>query len=320
MATAAAAATRPDSAESTFARDVAAGLSLPQKALSAKYFYDEAGSRLFDQICDLPEYYPTRTETGILQARAADIAAGAGAGVALIEFGSGSSAKVRLLLDALERPAAYVPIDISGAHMQAAAAVLRRDYPGLQVLPVEGDFTGPIPLPHFPAGTQRLGFFPGSTIGNFTPSQAHGFLAQAADTLGAGALFVVGVDLKKDPVRLEAAYNDAQGVTAAFNLNLLTRINRELGGDFDRAAFHHDALYNEAEGRIEMHIRSLRPQTVHVGGRAFTFREGETIHTENSYKYAVPEFRDLVQAAGWTVDEVLTDAEGLFALFCLSRA
>lgn len=320
MATAAATETRPSATDSAFARDVATGLALPQKALSAKYFYDEVGSRLFDQICELPEYYPTRTETGILRSRAADIAARAGAGVALIEFGSGSSAKVRLLLDALERPAAYVPIDISGAHMQAAAAALRRDYPGLQVLPVEGDFTGPIPLPRFAADTRRLGFFPGSTIGNFTPADAGRFLAQAGETLETGALFLVGVDLKKDRARLEAAYNDAQGVTAAFNLNLLARINRELDGEFDLAAFRHRALYNEAEGRIEMHIESLRPQTVRVGDDTFRFHAGETVHTENSYKYAVPEFRDLAAEAGWTTDEVLTDAEELFAVFLLRRA
>jgi L-histidine Nalpha-methyltransferase len=306
--------------DDAFARDVVHGLSRPQKTLPAKWFYDAEGSRLFDLICELPEYYPTRTETGILAENAGRIAAMAGPGVPLVEFGSGSSAKVRLLLDALDRPAAYVPIDISAEHMMGAAASLRAAYPGLAVLPVAGDFTKALPLPSAIGGARRLGFFPGSTIGNFTRQDAGAFLADAAATLGRDALFVVGVDLRKDKARLHAAYNDAQGVTARFNLNLLARINRELGGDVDLDAFRHQAFYDEELGRIEMHLESLRAQTVRAAGHGFAFRAGETIHTESSYKYAPEEFGRLAGKAGWRVREVFSDREQLFAVFCLEAA
>jgi L-histidine Nalpha-methyltransferase len=302
-----------------FARDVLDGLSRPGKALPAKYFYDEEGSRLFDRICELPEYYPTRTETGILQDAAGRIAALAGQGCSLIEFGSGSSTKVRILLDAMDAPAAYVPIDISAEHMLNAAAALRADRPGLDVVPMAADFTRAVHLPEDLPG-RRVGFFPGSTIGNFTPGEAADFLRQAAQTLGPSSLFVLGVDLRKDVARLEAAYNDAAGVTAAFNLNLLHRINRELGGTFDVAAFRHRAFFNAVESRIEMHLESTVAQMVEVAGEGFRFRAGETIHTENSYKYSVDDLEALAGRAGWRVEICFTDPEGLFAVFCLTPA
>jgi dimethylhistidine N-methyltransferase len=302
-----------------FLKDVLAGLSTRQKAISPKYFYDAAGSRLFDRICELPEYYPTRTETSILRASAADIAARAGWDVALVEFGSGSSTKVRILLDALQLPAAYVAIDISGEHLQNAAAALQRDYPHIEVDAIEADFTQEVRLPDSVRGKKRLGFFPGSTIGNFSPDEAELFLHKAARTLGHGADMLVGVDLKKHGAILHAAYNDSAGVTAAFNMNLLTRINRELRGDFNLKNFRHRAVYNAAMGRIEMHLESLKPQSVRIAGDVFTFREGETIHTENSYKYSVESFHRLVNKAGWRVGDIYTDAEKLFSLHYLTR-
>ncbi|WP_296579564.1 L-histidine N(alpha)-methyltransferase [Xanthobacter sp.] len=300
-----------------FRADVIEGLSASPKQLAPKYFYDEAGSRLFDLICRLPEYYPTRTELGVLKAHAGDIAALAGPGASLVEFGSGSSVKVRLLLDALERPAAYVPIDISGPHMRAAVAALARDYPTVAMTPVEGDFTRTLELPHLSEGGRRIGFFPGSTIGNFTPAEAEAFLTHARQSLGEGAALVLGFDLPKERAVLEAAYDDHQGVTAAFNLNLLTRINRELGADFDLAAFHHRALFNEAESRIEMHLESRAAQTVRLDGARFTFAPGETIHTENSYKYAASRLMGMAQAAGWRQAALWTDPRGWFAVAVL---
>lgn len=300
-----------------FRADVIEGLSASPKRLSPKYFYDEAGSRLFDLICRLPEYYPTRTELGVLKAHAGDIAAIAGPGASLVEFGSGSSVKVRLLLDALARPAAYVPIDISGPHMRAAVAALAKDYPAVAMMPVEGDFTRPLELPDLGRGGRRIGFFPGSTIGNFTPGEAAAFLAHARQSLGAGTALVLGFDLPKDRAVLEAAYDDRQGVTAAFNLNLLTRINRELGADFDLAAFHHRALFNEAESRMEMHLESRAAQTVRLDGARFTFAPGETIHTENSYKYAVPRLVEMARASGWRTAATWTDPRGWFAVAVL---
>lgn len=314
---------RGDPSASRFLADVHAGLAQPQKALPPKYFYDEAGSRLFDLICRLPEYYPTRSELEILTARAGAIGAAAGPGACLVEFGSGSSVKVRLLLDAMDAPAAYVPIDISGPHMRAAVAQLARAYPGVAMVPVEADFTRPLHLPpRLPplgAGGRRVGFFPGSTIGNLTPDAAVGFLGNAAAVLGPGAAFVVGFDLAKDADVLHAAYNDRQGVTAAFNLNLLNRINRELGADFDLSAFRHKAFYDPAAGRVEMHLESLADQTVRIAGHAFRFARGETIHTESSYKYAAADFSAMAGQAGWTSRALWTDARGWFAAALLER-
>jgi len=309
----------PDSDRDAFRSDVLAGLAAHPKALPAKYFYDAAGSRLFDAICELDEYYPTRTELKILKAHAGDIAARAGDGATLVEFGAGSLVKVRILLEALSAPAAYVPIDISHDHLLAASSLLAREYRSLSVLPLVADFTRAVRIPPH-AGRQMLGFFPGSTLGNFTPTDATAFLRQAGETLGPGALFVLGIDLKKDTRRLEAAYNDRKGVTAAFNLNLLARINRELNGSFDLSAFRHKAVFNATEGRIEMHLESLSDQRVEVDGRSISFAAGETIHTENSYKYSTDEITARARDAGWHMEQVWTDAHALFAVCLLKRA
>ncbi|MFG1379678.1 L-histidine N(alpha)-methyltransferase [Xanthobacter autotrophicus] len=307
-----------DEATALFRADVLYGLSQPQKAVPPKYFYDEAGSRLFDLICRLPDYYPTRCEIEILKACAAEIGALAGPGASLVEFGSGSSIKVRLLLDAMAAPAAYVPIDISGPHMRAAVTRLAEAYPGVAMVPVEADFTQSVRLPPLEDG-RRVGFFPGSTIGNFTPQAATAFLAHVGDVLGAGSALVVGFDLAKDRAVLEAAYDDRQGITAAFNLNLLARINREVGADFEPSAFRHRAFLNGAESRIEMHLESVRQQEVSIGRHHFAFARGETIHTENSYKFSADAFLAMVRHAGWRQHAVWTDPKGWFAVAALER-
>jgi len=303
--------------ESEFARDVIAGLSTTPKLLWAKYFYDDRGSELFEQITTLPEYYPTRTELGILEKRAAEIARFIPTGAALIEFGSGSTVKARILLRAAA-VGAYVPVDISAGFLNSEAARLRRDLPHLRIVPVAADFTKPFELPAAIRSRARVGFFPGSTIGNFEPSQAAEFLRHAARLLGTGAHFIVGVDLVKDEAVLEAAYNDAAGVTAAFNLNLLRRINRELGADFDLERFRHKALYNRAQHRIEMHLESRVAQDVAVCDRTIAFAAGETIHTESSYKYTVESFQMLAAQAGWSPAAVWTDRNGYFSLHALT--
>lgn len=302
-----------------FRADVLAGLGASRKTLPAKYFYDAAGSRLFDAICELPEYYPTRTELGILEARAGEIADHAGPDARLVEFGAGSLVKVRVLLDAMDKPAACVPIDISADHLFAASRNLSDAYPALKVVPVVGDFTRSLALPSLP-GRRTMGFFPGSTIGNFTPSDARTFLREASRTLGPDALFVLGVDLKKERATLEAAYNDDAGVTAAFNLNLLARINRELDGTFDLSRFTHRAFFNEEESRIEMHLVSGSDQVVRAAGRTFRFSRGETIHTENSYKYDSQSVSSLALSAGWSVCATWTDEARLFGVFLLCRS
>ena len=289
--------------DGTLRGDALAGLSKPRKTLPSKHLYDAEGSRLFEAITDLPEYYPTRTERLLLAEAAPDVAAhlaalGAEKGV-LIEFGSGASTKTRLILDALPDLAAYAPIDISPDALGQAAAALVRDYPKLAVTPIEGDFTKPNPLPASLDGLPRIGFFPGSTIGNFTPEEAEGFLRSSRDMLGQGAAFLVGFDLVKEAAVLEAAYDDAQGVTAAFDLNLLARLNRELDANFDLSSFRHRAVWDQVEGRIEMRLQSLKKQTVTVAGRSIAFVEGETIHTENSYKYRMEVFEALAARAGW---------------------
>ena len=305
--------------ESEFARDVIAGLSARPKWLWAKYFYDDRGSELFEQITALPEYYPTRTELGILEERAPEIARFIPTGAALIEFGSGSTVKARIVLRA-SAVAAYVPVDISAGFLSSEAARLKRDLPHLRILPVAADFTKPFELPAAIRSRARVGFFPGSTIGNFEPSQAAEFLRHAARLLGTGAHLIVGVDLVKDEAVLEAAYNDAAGVTAAFNLNLLRRINRELGADFDLDHFHHKALYNRAQHRIEMHLESRAAQNVAVCDRMIAFAAGETIHTESSYKYTVESFQALAAQAGWSPAAVWTDPKGYFSLHALRLA
>ncbi|HVL14615.1 MAG TPA: L-histidine N(alpha)-methyltransferase [Gemmata sp.] len=302
-----------------FRADVLAGLSHPQKRLAAKYFYDEAGSRLFDAITELPEYYPTRTELGILRARGGEMAARCGPRCLLVELGAGSLTKVRLLLDRLDRPAAYAPVDVSGSHLRSAAAALADDYPALPVEPVVADFTRPFALPDVPAA-RRVVFFPGSTIGNFDPPEADALLRRVARLVGPGGGLLLGIDLRKDVAVLELAYNDAAGVTAAFNRNLLERINRELGGDFDPAAFRHAAIFNRDRSRIEMHLVSERPQRVRVGGELFDFRAGESIHTENSYKYDVTAFAARAAACGLRLDQTWTDPRQYFALLYLTAA
>ena len=305
----------------TFREDVIAGLSLPEKALSPKYFYDAAGSRLFEAICRLKEYYPTRRELALTRAHLDEIARFTGARCQLIEYGSGESLKTRLLIQRL-RPSAYVPVDISEAALRAAAKRLARAFPWLHVLSVVGDFMRPLKLPVYGARSsdRRVVYFPGSTIGNLTPDEAHAFLRMSRGQIGRRGAMLVGVDLKKDANVLHAAYNDAKGVTAAFNRNLLVRINRELGGDFDLQRFAHYAFYNVARGRIEMHLVSLAKQSVNVGRHRFGFDVGESIHTENSCKYSVDEFSALALAAGFRTDQVWKDSRGYFALFGLSAA
>ncbi len=304
-------------AATAFAADVLEGLAATPKQLPAKYFYDEAGSRLFERITELPEYYPTRTELQILESSAASIARLTDPGAALIEFGSGSTAKARLLLRHMVSVRAYVPVDISAEFVNGEAARLQADFPALEVLPVAADFTGAFELPAAVKAGPRLGFFPGSTIGNLEPHEVTGFLRRAKRVLGQGAAFVVGVDLVKDPEVLYAAYNDSQGVTAQFNRNLLVRVNRELGADFDVSAFEHHAFYHRELRRIEMHLASLRRQKVRILGKCFDFRAGETIHTENSYKYTIESFAALARGAGWTTGPVWTDPERYFAVQAL---
>ena len=293
------------------------GLAQPEKRISSKYFYDERGSRLFEEICELDEYYVTRTELKLLRRHAADIAAEAGANAAMIEFGSGASLKERILLDALDAPAAYIPVDISKDHLMDAAQALAVDYPELRVYGVCADYTRPFELPRIAAEGNHFGFFPGSTIGNFRRRDVADFLAKAGATLGRGAGFVVGVDLKKDPAILHAAYNDTKGVTAAFNMNLLARINRELGGDIDLDSFSHVARYDEPGGYVEMRLRSERGQTVTILGQSFEFAEGETIHTEYSCKYDVDEFQALAASAGMEPKHCWVDEDRLFSIHYL---
>lgn len=303
-----------------FRADVLDGLSEPQKRLPAKYFYDERGSQLFDRICELPEYYPTRTEMGLLEQHRGEIAQLVGPGAVLVELGSGSSTKVRLLLDALERPAAYVGLDISREHLLASTRQLSEAYPELPVIPVCADYTRRVELPSELPARGRLGFFPGSTVGNFTPPEAKRFLAEAVRTIGAGGAMLIGVDLLKDTRTLHAAYNDAAGVTAAFNLNVLERINRELGADFDLEAFEHRAVYNADRGCMEMQLVSRRDQSVQVSGRTFRFSRGEHIHTEDSHKYRLDRFATLAREAGWLPTRTWVDPDGLFSLCYLRVA
>jgi L-histidine Nalpha-methyltransferase len=301
--------------EESFRDAVLHGLARPRKAIPCKFFYDERGSALFEQICRLPEYYPTRTEIAILDENADEIAAQMGAYSRIIEFGSGASQKARILLQALDRPAAYVPVDISREHLREAAATLAEDFPELAVVAVCADYTGPFTLPQLPGPAgKRVGFFPGSTIGNFEPDAAARFLTNCANILGAGGEMVIGVDLKKDARILDAAYNDRAGVTAAFNLNLFERINRELDGDLDLDQFEHFAFYSETKGRVEIYIRSLADQQATIAGRCFEFATGELIHTEYSYKYAVEEFRGLAGRAGFRPVDTWTDPAELFSV------
>ena len=303
--------TRPRRAPCAFQIDLLEGLRRPHKRIASKYFYDVEGSRLFERITALPEYYPTRTEFGILTANAPEIARLIGPDVELVEFGAGSLRKVRLLLDGLESPRSYVPIDIAGDYLMEVAERLEREYPNLRVNPMVADFTKPVELE--PSDASRVGFLPGSTIGNFSDAEAITLLRNFRETLGGGGL-LIGADLVKDPAILHAAYNDAEGVTAAFNKNLLVRANRELGADFDLDAFAHYACYNPVAQRVEMYLVSLARQSVHVCGEAFAFRQGEAIHTEDSNKYTLARFKALALEAGYAPRMVWTDDAQLFSV------
>jgi len=299
----------------TLLEDVLAGLALPQKSIPPKYFYDEQGCRLFEAICELPEYYLTRTETAILRANIAEIAQFVGPEAELIEFGSGVQAKTRILIQALQTQL-YVPVDIAIDTLRASSSELARRFPFLNIVGICADYTQPLALPTF-AGVpirRKVVFFPGSTIGNFTPAEALAFLKQARKAVGSGGILLIGVDLKKDKATLDAAYADPKGVTAQFNLNLLHRINRELAADFQVNRFRHKAFYDPTQGRIEMHLESLYSQFVHVAGRRFDFAPGETIHTEISCKYSIAEFQELGKRAGFTPEKVWTDPEQLFGV------
>lgn len=302
--------------KSDLRQEVLAGLASDPRRLSPKWFYDRRGSELFEAITETPEYYPTRTELALLEQHSEEMAALLGSDCLLVELGSGSSRKIRLLLDALS-PAAYMPVDISRDFLLDAARELAGEFPEVEVHAICADYSRGLQLPWAPDHLPRAAFFPGSSIGNFEPAQAQRLLEHLAHALGSGGQLLIGVDLQKDPAILNAAYNDAQGITAAFNLNLLSRINRELDADFDLEAFSHHAFYNEALGRVEMHLVSDCSQRVNVAGTVFEFDQGDGIHTESSYKYTVEGFQQLARPAGFAPVQVWTDPEALFSVHCL---
>ncbi len=307
----------PDIANRALHDAAVAGLSTTPKGLSPKWFYDDRGSAIFEEITQLPEYYPSRTERAILADKLAQLQSHVPHGAALVELGSGASVKTRLLLDGLEGLSAYVPVDISAEFLHASAAEIARDFPDLDVRPVVADFTQPVALPDL-GGRPVVGFFPGSTIGNLTPDAAEQLLRQLGDWPAHGAL-ILGVDLVKAPETLVAAYDDAAGVTARFNMNLLARLNREAGADFDLEKFRHKAVWNADAARVEMHLESRVAQSLRLGDQVVDFAAGETIHTESSHKYTVESLSALAQAAGWRLAEVLTDPQALFAVAILRR-
>ena len=299
----------------SFRAAVLDGLSAPQKQISSKFLYDERGSKLFDQICELDEYYPTRTEIGILQEYVEEMVEAIGPRARLVELGSGSSMKTRILLDHLDDLAVYVPIDISRSHLVAAAEQIAEAYPDVPVQPLCADYTATFDLPTPPRpATRTVAFYPGSTVGNFQPHEARDFLGRLVDGIGEDGGLLIGVDLKKDVDVMEAAYNDAAGVTAAFNKNLLRRMNRELDATFALDRFEHVSVWNEEKGCVESFLRSTTDQTVMVAGTRFSFDEGETIHTEYSYKYTLDEFAELIGEAGFSVDRVWTDDRSYFSV------
>lgn len=308
-------------AQQSLLKEVLAGLAKPQKQIPAKFFYDRRGCELFDAICGLPEYYLTPTETAMMQQFAAEMAQLLGAGCLLIEYGSGTGRKTRILLERLHPPV-YMPIDIACEQLRASSRELALAFPGMQVIAVCADYSEPIALPEcfVPGLKRRAIYFPGSTIGNFTKEETVVFLRRALRVVGPGGAMLVGVDSKKPTAQLDAAYNDSRGITAEFNLNLLTRINRELKGDFRLENFRHRAFYNSGEGRIEMHLESLVAQQVVIQGRRFGFSAGETIHTENSYKYSVDEFQQLARQAGFEPLRAWTDAQQLFSVHYLNAS
>jgi dimethylhistidine N-methyltransferase len=304
---------QPDMAQ--FLADVITGMQCSPKTLPCKYFYDERGSQLFDEICELPEYYLTRTEDEIIKRHAQEMADQIGAGVMLVEYGSGSSTKTRALLDRLAAPVAYVPVDISREHLRRTATRLSRSYPEIEMLPVCADFTKPFALPASQRKpTHSAVFFPGSTIGNFQPNEAQAMLKRLAAMCGAGGGLLIGIDLQKDIGTMEAAYNDAQGVTAEFNLNVLHRINQELDATFNADLFRHEAKYDREKGRITMSLASVRPQCVTIGEQAFEFAAGEAIITEYSHKYTIDGFATMAAEAGLTLRRTWTDANQRFAV------
>ena len=313
------ATTRPRAAaDSVFLADTLAGLSGDPKRLPCKYFYDRRGSQLFDAICEQPEYYLTRLELEIMQRYAKDMADALDSHVMLIEFGSGSSTKTHLLLEHLHLPATYVPVDISGEHLAITVRQLRSDYPDIEILPVCADFTRDISLPKSRQPlSHRAAYFPGSTIGNLQPPAAQELLEGIAKICGRGGGLLIGIDLQKDIDTIEAAYNDAAGVTAKFNLNMLGRINRDLGGEFDIDSFQHRARYDEIHHRVDIRLVSQRDQAVDVDGQTFQFEEGETIHTEFSHKYTIDTFADLANEAGFVLRASWTDSAEYFAVLHL---
>lgn len=307
-----------DATESLFFRDIVKGLTATRKTLSPKYFYDEQGSQFFDEICDLTEYYPYRTELNLLPRVAQDLANSLTECVSVVEFGAGSLHKIRPLLNAVAQIEEFIPIDISDDHLRQACDDLQQQYQHIRVRPLAADFCHPIQLPQ--SDYRRMGFFPGSTIGNFTPADATQFLRSARKTLGAGAKLLIGVDTKKSPDILHQAYNDDAGVTAKFNLNILHRINRELDCRIAVENFEHRAFYDAALGRVEMHLVSIKKQAFRLGEHAITFEQGETIHTENSYKYSPQDFAALAETAGWGVEQFWLAERSMFSMYLLQCA
>ena len=303
-----------------FAEAVLNGLEQPHKNIPCRFLYDARGSELFEDITRLEEYYPTRTEISLLTRHGPEIAERAGTGCAVVEFGSGSSRKTHILLESLSDASAYVPIDIDEAALRDAAVRLKADFPRLSLFPLQADFSQGIDLPGEIANARKLGFFPGSTIGNFEADDAVDFLSDAGDLLGPDSDLLIGVDLRKDPAILVPAYDDSKGVTAEFTLNLLHRVNRELSGNLDISRFAHTAIYNDEIGRIEIYIESLADQIIEVCGRKFSLKKGERIHVENSHKFTIPQFRALAREAGWTSAQVWSDQNDLFSLHYLTRA
>ena len=304
--------------------EVIDGLTSHPKTLNPKFFYDEKGSKLFEEICAQPEYYPTRTESAILKDRIESIASVLGQTDILLEYGSGAAEKVRTLLDHLPKLSAYVPIEISKEILFKTSEKLQNEYPKLRIIPICADFTSELELPLFhisrstvrPLGTlpRKVAFFPGSTIGNFSPDQALAFLKRSLDHVGTGGGLLIGIDLKKDRKILEAAYNDRRGVTAEFNLNILTHLNQQFETDFEPSGFYHEAFFNEKESRIEMHLVASRSQRVHVGEYEISLQRGEYIHTESSYKYSIEEFKRLAANAGFSLEAAWTDPQELFGV------
>jgi dimethylhistidine N-methyltransferase len=300
--------------------EIVAGLSLSRKMISPKYFYDERGSRLFERICELPEYYLTRTEIAIMRESIGKMVEAIGPQASVIEFGSGAGLKTRILLDNLVEPVAYVPVDISMEHLRETAVALTKDFPGIEILPVAADFTHPFPLPQPATMPKRnLVYFPGSTIGNFEPEAALGLLRVMHQEAGAGGALLIGLDLRKDRRMIESAYNDEEGVTAEFNLNLLRRLNRDYGSDFELEAFRHTAVYRESSGRIEMCLVSQRDQEVTLGGHRFSFTEGEKIITEYCHKFSLEGFREQASRAGFRHAETWIDANRWFSIQLYER-